>query len=157
MTASSVGADGKLVLKDMAHVFWARTDSPSGGTFFLNDQGGDFDQPGYGPYLYVHRAPPKGVFLIAANYWPSGDKAHTVGTLNLTLFEGSPAETKRLVQIPLATPGTTRVLAWVNVLGDGRAEVYIPGQDTPGTGWPVNLGEVARELSKKSGESDYDL
>jgi len=156
-TASSVGADGKLVLKDMAHVFWARTDSPSGGTFFLNDQGGDFDQPGYGPYLYVHRAPPKGVFLIAANYWPSGDKAHTVGTLNLTLFEGSPAETKRLVQIPLATPGTTRVLAWVNVLGDGRAEVYVPGQDTPGAGWPVNLSEVARELSKKSGESDYDL
>jgi uncharacterized protein YfaP (DUF2135 family) len=156
-TDSSVGPDGKLVLKAMAHVFWAHTASPSGGTFFLNDQGGDFDQPGYGPYLYMHRAPPKGVFLIAANYWPSGDKAHTVGTLNLTLFEGTPAETKRLVQIPLATPGTTRVLAWVNVLGDGRADVYVPGQDTLGAGWPPNLDEVARELSKKSGGSDYDL
>jgi len=153
-TATSVGPDGKLLLKNMAHVFWARTASPSGGTFFLNDQGGDFDQPGYGPYLYVHRAPPRGVFLVATNYWPSGDKAHTVGTLNLTLFEGTPAETKRLVQIPLATPGTTRVLAWVNVLGDGRADVFVPGQDAPGPGWPVNLDEIARELARKSGADD---
>jgi len=154
-TATSVGSDGRLVLKDMAHVYWANTASPSGGTFFLNDQGGNFDQPGYGPYLYIHRAPPQGVFLIATNYWPSGDKAHTVGTLNLTLFEGTPAETKRLVQVPLATPGTTRVLAWVNVLGGGRADVYVPGQDTRAPGWPPNLDEVARELSKKGGGSDY--
>jgi uncharacterized protein YfaP (DUF2135 family) len=150
-TDASVGPDGKLDVKRMAHVYWANTASPSGGTFFLNDQGGSFDQPGYGPYLYVHRAPPRGVFLLATNYWPSGDKAHTVGTLNLTLFEGTPAETKRLVQVPLATPGTTRVLAWVNVLGDGRADVYVPGQDTPATGWPPNLDEVARQLSRKGG------
>jgi uncharacterized protein YfaP (DUF2135 family) len=156
-TATSLGPDGKLLVKQMAHVFWANTASPSGGTFFLNDQGGDFDQPGYGPYLYVHRAPPRGVFMIATNYWPSGDKAHTVGTLNLTLFEGTPAETKRLVQVPLATPGTTRVLAWVNVLGDGRADVFVPGQDPPGTGWPANLDEVARELSRKGGGSSSEL
>ncbi len=152
-TDASIGADGKLELKKMAHVYWANTASPSGGTFFLNEQGGDFDQPGYGPYLYVHRAPPKGVFLIATNYWPSGDKAHTVGTLNLTLFDGTPAETKRLVRIPLATPGTTRVLAWVNILGEGRADVFVPGQDTPGGTWPPNLQDVARELSKKGGDS----
>jgi uncharacterized protein YfaP (DUF2135 family) len=150
-TDASVGPDGKLDAKKMAHVYWANTASPSGGTFFLNDQGGDFDQPGYGPYLYVHRAPPRGVYLVATNYWPSGDKAHTVGTLNLTLFEGTPAETKRLVQVPLATPGTTKVLAWVNVLGDGRADVYVPGQDAPGAGWPPNLDEVARQLSRKGG------
>jgi uncharacterized protein YfaP (DUF2135 family) len=150
-TETSVGPDGKLDLKKMAHVYWADTASPSGGTFFLNDQGGSFDQPGYGPYLYVHRAPPRGVYLIATNYWPSGDKAHTVGTLNLTLFEGTPAETRRLVQLPLATPGTTRVLAWVNVLGDGRADVFVPGQDAPGTGWPANLDEVARQVSRKGG------
>jgi uncharacterized protein YfaP (DUF2135 family) len=154
-TENSIGPDGKLDLKKMAHVFWARTASPSGGTFYLNDQGGSFDEPGYGPYLYVHRAPPKGVFLVATNYWPSGDKAHTVGTLNLTLFEGTPSETRRLVQVPLATPGTTRVLAWVNVLGDGRADVFVPGQDAPGGGWPPNLEEVGRELSKKGGGSDY--
>jgi uncharacterized protein YfaP (DUF2135 family) len=136
-------ANGVLDWKKMAHVYWADTASKSGGTFYLNEQGGDFDQPGYGPYLYVHRAPPKGVFLIATNYWPSGDKAHTVGTLNLTLFEGTPAETKRVVRVPLATPGTTRVLAWVNVLGPGRADVYVPGQDTPPSlGWPTNLEEV---------------
>lgn len=154
-TKDSVGADGKLVLKNMAHVYWADTASPSGGTFYLNEQGGDFDQPGYGPYLYVHRAPPAGVFLVATNYWPSGDKAHTVGTLNLTLFEGTPAEIKRVVRVPLATPGTTRILAWVNVLGDGRADVFVPGQDVPGTGWPPNLAEVEHELSRKGGPAGF--
>lgn len=152
-TATSVDADGKLAFERMAHVFWANTASPSGGTFYLNEQGGDFDQPGYGPYLYVHRAPPAGVYLLAANYWPSGDKAHTVGTLNLTLFEGTPSETKRVVRIPLATPGTTRVLAWVNVLGPGRADVFVPGQDVLGSGWPANLDEVAGKAARGQGDS----
>jgi len=153
-TSTSVGPDGKLVLKDLAHVYWARTESPTGGTFYLNEQGGEFDQPGYGPYLYVHRAPPRGVFVVATNYWPSGDRAHTVATLNLTLFEGTPAEVKRIVRVPLATPGTTRALAFVNVLGDGRADVYVPGQDTLGAGWPSNIDEVARQLARKGGSSD---
>ncbi len=151
-TDRSTRPDGSIELKKMAHVYWANTQSPSGGTFYLNEQGGDFDQPGYGPYLYVHRAPPRGVFLVATNYWPSGDKAHTVGTLNLTLFEGTPAETKRVVRVPLATPGTTRVLAWVNVLGAGQADVYVPGQDpVPTSGWPKNLDAVAAELSHGMG------
>jgi uncharacterized protein YfaP (DUF2135 family) len=151
-TDRSALPDGSLDLKKMAHVYWANTRSPSGGTFYLNEQGGDFDQPGYGPYLYVHRAPPRGVFLIATNYWPSGGKAHTVGTLNLTLFEGTPAEAKRVVRVPLATPGTTRVLAWVNVLGAGQADVYVPGQDpAPGAGWPRNLDAVAARLSQHGG------
>lgn len=149
-------AGGHVEFSKMAHVYWANTESPSGGTFYLNEQGGDFDQPGYGPYLYVHRAPPKGVFLVATNYWPSGDKAHTVGTLNLTMFEGTPAEAKRTVRIPLATPGTTRVLAWVNVLGPGQADVYVPGQDpTPTTGWPSNLDAIAEQLAQtSSGEGE---
>jgi uncharacterized protein YfaP (DUF2135 family) len=152
-TKESVDAQGKLTLEKMAHVYWAQTESPTGGTFFLNEQGGDFDKPGYGPYLYVHRAPPQGVFLIATNYWPSGDKAHTVGMLNLTLFEGTPQEVRRAVRIPLATPGTTRVLAWVNVLGPGRAAVYVPGQDVvPGAPWPTNLDELANKLAKKGSD-----
>jgi uncharacterized protein YfaP (DUF2135 family) len=147
-------SSGTVDWKKMDHVFWANTASGSGGTFYLNEQGGDFDQPGYGPYLYVHRAPPQGVFLIATNYWPSGDKAHTVGTLNLTLFEGTPAETKRVVRVPLATPGTTRVLAWVNVLGPGRADVYVPGQDAPpAVGWPKNLEEIAGEIAHSNAMS----
>lgn len=154
-TEHSTLPDGSIDLKKMAHVYWANTESPSGGTFYLNEQGGDFDQPGYGPYLYVHRAPPRGVFLIATNYWPSGDKAHTLGTLNLTLFEGTPAEAKRVVRVPLATPGTTRVLAWVNVLGSGQADVYVPGQDpVPTTGWPKNLDEVAAKLAHGGNEPD---
>jgi uncharacterized protein YfaP (DUF2135 family) len=155
-TNDSVDAAGNLAVKNMAHVFWANTSSPSGGTFYLNEQGGDFDQPGYGPYLYVHRAPPAGVFLIATNYWPSGDKGHTVGTLNLTLFEGTPSEMRRAVRVPLATPGTTKVLAWINVLGSGRAQIYVPGQDvSPGEGWPRNLDQVAKEISKSAGGEEY--
>src|SRR4030095_2322985 len=45
-----------------AHVFWADTSSPSGGKFYLNEQGGDYDQPGYGPYLYTHTSPPIGIY-----------------------------------------------------------------------------------------------
>ena len=132
----------------MAHVYWADTASPSGGTFFLNEQDGDFDQPGYGPYLYVHRAPPKGTYLVAANYWPSGDKAHTIATLNVALFEGTPNEVRRTVKIPLATPGSTRVLAWVLMLGGGRALVYVPTADPPPTDerWPTNLAEAAASM-----------
>ncbi|NRD65530.1 DUF2135 domain-containing protein [Corallococcus exiguus] len=146
--ASSAGET--LDVTSMAHVYWANTESPSGGTFFLNEQGGDFDQPAYGPYLYIHRAPPTGVYLVATNYWPSGDKAHTVATLNLALFEGTPGEVRRRVRIPLATPGTTRVLAWVNILGDGQAEVYVPSADPKpkGNGWPTNLEEAVKELQK---------
>ncbi|WP_426733737.1 DUF2135 domain-containing protein [Myxococcus faecalis] len=159
-TDSSV-KDGSLTISSMAHVYWADTASPSGGTFYLNSQGGDFDQPAYGPYLYIHRAPPKGVYLVATNYWPSGDKAHTVATLNLSLFEGTPQEVRRMVRIPLATPGTTRVLAWVNVLGDGQAEVYVPSADPKPTraGWPKNLAEALKELQSNGdsggGEGDY--
>ncbi|OGQ91794.1 MAG: histidine kinase [Deltaproteobacteria bacterium RIFOXYA12_FULL_58_15] len=143
---------GELNQNAMAHVFWANTESPSGGTFYLNEQGGDFDQPAYGPYLYVHRAPPTGTFLIAANYWPSGDKAHTIATLNVTLFEGTAQESKRRVQVPLATPGTTRVLAWINVVDAGKALIYVPGQDPEpdGNGWPTNLDAVTYTVTTQS-------
>lgn len=145
--------DQKLDFAQMAHVYWMNTASPSGGTFFLNDQGGDFDQPGYGPYLYIHRAPPKGVFLITTNYWPSGDKAHTIGTLNLTLFEGTAQEIKRRVLVPMATPGTTLVLAWVNFIDSTKALVYVPGQDPVPSGalWPSNIEEVSLAAVKSGG------
>jgi uncharacterized protein YfaP (DUF2135 family) len=140
--------DGSLDGKKMAHVYWANTASPSGGTFYLNEQGGSFDQPGYGPYLYVHRAPPKGIYLIATNYWPSGDKAHTVASLNVSLNEGTPGEVKRLIKVPLATRGTTRALAWLNVLGEGQTLIYVPGVDpVPGDArWPKNLDAAAAVL-----------
>jgi uncharacterized protein YfaP (DUF2135 family) len=149
-------SDRTVTASKMAHVYWADTRSPSGGTFFLNEQGGDFDQPGYGPYLYVHRAPPKGIYLIATNYWPSGDKAHTLASLNLSLFEGTAQELKRTVRIPLATPGSTKVLAWVNVLGSGRALVYVPASEAPPTDerWPTNLPEVAKALGGNTGAFD---
>ncbi|ATB32795.1 DUF2135 domain-containing protein [Melittangium boletus] len=153
VTPGEGGAPSTLDVQKMAHVYWANTESPSGGTFFLNAQGEtSFDDPAYGPYLYIHRAPPRGLYLIATNYWPSGDKAHTVATLNVVLYEGTPQETRRMVRIPLATPGTTRVLAWVNVLGDGKAEVYVPAQDpTPkGASWPGNLDAAVKGLGSGS-------
>jgi uncharacterized protein YfaP (DUF2135 family) len=148
---------GPVDVAKMAHVYWADTSSPSGGTFFLNEQGGDFDQPAYGPYLYVHRAPPKGVYLVATNYWPSGDKAHTVATLNLSLFEGTPQELRRRVQIPLSTPGTTQVLAWVNVLGEGKALIYAPSSDPVPTdpAWPEDLEGSARRFVS-GGVNDFE-
>jgi uncharacterized protein YfaP (DUF2135 family) len=148
----------QLNLRKMAHVYWADTDSPTGGTFYLNEQGGSFDDPAYGPYLYVHRAPPKGLYLIATNYWPSGDKAHTVATLNLALYEGTPQEMRRMVRIPLATPGTTRILAWVNVLGGGKAEIYVPSQDPRPTGpsWPRNLDDALKTLTSGEGDGESE-
>jgi uncharacterized protein YfaP (DUF2135 family) len=153
--SSSAGAT--LNVGAMAHVYWADTSSPSGGTFFLNDQNGDFDQPAYGPYLYIHRSPPTGVYLIATNYWPSGDKAHTVATLNVALFEGTPGEVRRRVQIPLATPGTTRVLAWVNILGEGKAEVYVPSADPKpkNKAWPTNLDAALKQLQASGDSGGY--
>lgn len=139
----------QLDIRKMRHVYWAETASPSGGTFYLNEQGQDFDQPGYGPYLYVHRAPPRGVYLIATNYWPSGDVGHTLATLNVVLFEGTPREVRRRVQAPLATPGTTQVLAWVNIRDDSGV-LYVPGQDSApaGPGWPVNLSSAVSQLQQ---------
>jgi hypothetical protein len=93
---------------------------------------------------------------VATNYWPSGDKAHNIATLSLTLFEGTAQEIKRMVRIPLATPGTTKVLAWVNVLDGEHALLYVPGQDPvpSGAGWPNNLDEAAQTLAK-TGVDDY--
>ncbi|MFI5181592.1 MAG: histidine kinase [Thermoanaerobaculia bacterium] len=109
-----------------AHVFWARTSSASGGTFYLNEQGGDFDSPGYGPYLYTHAAPPLGFYRVDVNYWPSGDKAHTLATLNVVLFGGTPNEIRRRVRLPLVQPGETQTLAWIRVDKGSRAHLYLP-------------------------------
>ncbi len=122
------------------HVFWARTASPSGGSFYLNEQGGDFDSPGYGPYLYTHTAPPLGFYRIDVNYWPSGDKAHTVATLDLVLFGGTANEIRKKVKLPLVAPGETQTLAWLRVEKGQRASVYLPTLDEKPKGtaiWPT--------------------
>lgn len=152
--------DGTLDVAKMAHVFWANTSSPSGGTFYLNEQGGDFDQPGYGPYLYIHRAPPSGLYLVATNYWPSGDKPHTLANLSLTLFEGTAQEVKRNIKVPLGTPGTTRVLAWVLVQAGNRAQVWVPSQERApvldGKLWPKNLEAATAGVNTQGGgEGEY--
>ncbi len=108
------------------HVYWASTESPSGGRFYLNHQGGSFDEPGYGPYLYTHRSPPIGIFRVDANYWPSGDKAHAVASLNMVLFGGTSKEIKRSVKAPLIMPGETITLAWIKIERNNQANIYIP-------------------------------
>lgn len=121
------------------HIYWARVSSPSGGKFYLNSQGDNFDQPGYGPYLYTHKAPPIGLYRIDINYWPGGDKAHTVGTLNVTLNGGKPDEIQKLIKAPLAKPGETVTLAWIRVDKGGKTYLYAPGTDRKPTTheiWP---------------------
>lgn len=125
---------------DPHHVFWASTSSPSGGRFYLNDDAGSFDSPGYGPYLYTHSAPPLGVFRVDANYWPGGDKAHTVATLEVVLFGGTPREIHRRVKLPLVTPGETQTLCFVRIDRDERGAVWVPSVDprpADGSGWPA--------------------
>ena len=137
------------------HIYWADTSSPSGGKFYLNADGGSYDQPGYGPYLYTHTAPPLGVYRIDANYWPSGDKAHTLATLNVVVFGGTEREQKRLVQAPLVMPGETVTLAWVKIGENRTAQIYVPLLDPKPpkeAGWPdwVHEHEV-----RKTNESSY--
>lgn len=124
--------------KPTTHIFWADTSSESGGRFYLNEQGGSFDQPGYGPYLYTHSSPPLGIYRIDANYWPSGDKAHTLSTLNLVLFGGTANEIKKRVQVPLVTPGETVTLAYVKIQKGNSVTVYVPSlEPKPKKGdWP---------------------
>ncbi|MCB0362285.1 MAG: DUF2135 domain-containing protein [Bdellovibrionales bacterium] len=121
------------------HVFWAQTQSKSGGNFYLNEQSGDFDQPGFGPYLYTHRSPPLGIYRIDANYWPSGDKAHVLATLNLALFAGTPKEVRKSIRAPLVVPGETLTLAFVRIDKNQMGYIYAPLRDPKPTTthiWP---------------------
>ncbi|MGD0959093.1 MAG: DUF1175 family protein [Methylomonas sp.] len=127
---NSVYTDLHIYEPDNSHVYWADTQSSSGGLFFLNSDAGGFDQAGYGPYMYVHPAPPVGVFRIDANYWPGGAIQHTLANLDIILDEGLPSESRRRVQKPLARPGETRTLAYVAFVGNRQpAKIYLPDQD----------------------------
>jgi len=115
---------------DKTHVYWAETRSSSGGLFFLNSQEEDFDLAGYGPYLYVHPAPPVGVFRIDVNYWPGGAIQHTLANLDIITDEGLPTESRKRVRKPLARPGETQTLAYIVVRGNNRApKIFVPGED----------------------------
>lgn len=138
---------------DNSHVYWADTHSVSGGIFFLNQSGDSFDQPGYGPYLYVHPAPPIGVFRIDSNYWPGGAVQHTLANLDIILDEGLPSESRRRVQKPLARPGETRTLAYVVIQGNRQpAKIYVPGQDSE-RDMPAEVQEYIKHEPKREGEN----
>jgi uncharacterized protein YfaT (DUF1175 family)/uncharacterized protein YfaP (DUF2135 family) len=145
---------------DGAHVFWARTNSPSGGIFFLNDEADSFDQPGYGPYMYVHPAAPPGVYRIDTNYWPGGAVQHTLANLDVVLNEGTADEIRRRVRKPLARPDETQTLAYVVVRGNRLpAKVFVPGQD-PDSQTPDEVREYRRtiepKIQKKQQQGDPD-
>jgi uncharacterized protein YfaP (DUF2135 family) len=139
--------------KDKAvHVFWAQTNSPSGGAFYLNEQGGDFDSPGYGPYLYTHTSPPLGIYRIDANYWPSGDKAHTVASLDLVLFGGTSSEIRKKVRLPLVEPGETQTLAWIRIDKGQQARIFVPSLDAKPKDNSVWPAWVLAAPTRKQGE-----
>ncbi len=136
------------------HIYWAQTNSKTGGLFFLNSSEGSFDKPGYGPYLYVHPAPPKGVYRIDANYWPGGAIQHTLASLEVVTDEGTPREAHRRIRKPLARPGETATLAYVYIRGDGKApQFFVPGQDTD-SGMPEAVRNYIREHPSHANQSE---
>ncbi|MDT4289753.1 DUF1175 family protein [Methylomonas sp. MO1] len=156
LTSDSDGVytDLHIYEPDNSHVYWADTNSNSGGIFFLNQNGDNFDQPGYGPYLYVHPAPPIGVFRIDTNYWPGGAVQHTLANLDIILDEGLPTESRRRVQKPLARPGETKTLAYVVIQGNRQpAKIYVPGQDTE-RDMPQEVKEFIKHEPKREGEAE---
>jgi hypothetical protein len=156
LTSDSDGVytDLHIYEPDNSHVYWADTNSNSGGIFFLNQNGDNFDQPGYGPYLYVHPAPPLGVFRIDTNYWPGGAVQHTLANLDIILDEGLPSESRRRVQKPLARPGETKTLAYVVIQGNRQpAKIYVPGQDAE-RDMPVEVKEYIKHEPKREGEAE---
>lgn len=142
---------------DGHHVYWASTHSPTGGIFFLNEQNGSFDQPGYGPYLYVHTNPPPGVYRIDTNYWPGAAIQHTLASLDVVVNEGTPAEFHRRVQRPLARPDETQTLAYVVFRPNQLAPlIFVPGQDSP-EAMPAEVAEYQKTIEptiKKDHGSD---
>ena len=153
----NVYTDLHIYEPDGHHVYWASTQSPSGGIFFLNSQGGSDDQPGYGPYLFVHPSPPKGVFKIEANYWPGGAIRHTAANLDLVFDEGLPSEARRRIRQPLARPNETRTLAYVVVRPNRLPPIiFVPGQDDEAKK-PAEIAEYdakLAEIKKQSGEGE---
>jgi uncharacterized protein YfaT (DUF1175 family)/uncharacterized protein YfaP (DUF2135 family) len=149
----SVYTDLHIYEPDYTHVYWADTNSPSGGIFFLNSDGENFDKAGYGPYLYVHPAPQTGVFRIDTNYWPGGAVQHTLANLDIILDEGLPSETRRRVQKPLARPGETQTLAYVVIQGNRLpAKIFVPGQDAE-RDMPPEVKAYIEHEPKREGEA----
>ncbi len=154
---NSVYTDLHIYEPDNSHVYWADTNSSSGGIFFLNSDGESFDQAGYGPYLYVHPAPPIGVFRIDANYWPGGALQHTLANLDIILDEGLPTESHRRVQKPLARPGETQTLAYVVIQGNRQpAKIYVPSQDAE-RDMPNEVREYIKHEPLREGEDNPEL
>ena len=135
---------------DGTHVYWADTVSPSGGIFYLNQQGDDYDQPGFGPYLYVHPAPPVGVFRIDANYWPGGAKRHTLANLDVITQEGTSEEKRVRVRVPLARPDETRTFAYVIFRANRQPiEVFSPNPDEGSQIVPPEVLEYRKNVEPK--------
>jgi hypothetical protein len=157
LTSDTDGAytDLHIYEPDKTHVYWAETRSASGGIFFLNAQEGAFDDPGYGPYLYVHPAPPPGVFRVDVNYWPGGAVQHTLANLDIVTDEGLPSESRRRVRAPLARPGETQTLAYIVIRGNRQPpQIYAPGQE-PESAMPDEVRQFKRQGEPRpAGEED---
>lgn len=145
----SVYTDLHIYEPDTTHVFWAKTDSPSGGIFFLNEQDGNFDKAGYGPYLYVHPAPPIGVFRVDVNYWPGGAVQHTLANLDIITDEGLATESRKRVRKPLAKPDETQTLVYIIIRGNHQPpKFFVPGED-PDSEMPPELKEYKQKTEPK--------
>ena len=152
----NVYTDLHIYEPDKTHVYWAKTQSPSGGIFFLNEQNGSFDLAGYGPYLYVHPAPPIGVFRVDVNYWPGGAIRHTLANLDIISNEGLPNESRKRIQSPLARPGETKTLAYVVITGNNQPpKIFVPDLD-PESEMPAEVKEYKQKGEPKKTDDNEE-
>jgi len=134
---------------DGSHVYWAQTNSPTGGLFYLNNEGESIDLPGFGPYVYSHPLPPLGTFRVDTNYWPGGAIQHTLANLEIIIDQGLPTEQRRRVQKPLSMPGETQTLAYITILPNrSPPKIFVPGVSPE--------SERPPEVPKKPDSSGYD-
>ncbi len=98
--------DLHVVSPDGQHVFYGNRLAKNGGAL-------DVDvTDGYGPEIFAIPSPPRGNWLIYANYFgggwdgdqPSSD-ALTIAQVNIITNEGTPDEKQQIFRIPMRRPG----------------------------------------------------
>jgi uncharacterized protein YfaP (DUF2135 family) len=92
--------------------------SPSGGHCFYANRvvagmgALDVDvTTGYGPEIFAATRPERGIWHVYVNYFGGGGPAVTTAQITIIDQEGTPAETRRLVRVPLHASGDLQHVA----------------------------------------------
>jgi uncharacterized protein YfaP (DUF2135 family) len=73
---------------------------------------------GYGPEIFAHARPERGIYQIYVNYYGGGGPGQSVSTAQVTVItnEGTPNETQRNYRVPLRSTGDLKHVATFSVL-----------------------------------------